>query len=97
MFTPRSIVDPDAYLEEVARARRRGYAVENEEYLVGVRAVSAPVLGRDGAAIGTLSVVGVGAHMAGRTRELARAVSAAAAETSRRLGDASDWAPTEGR
>jgi len=97
MFTPRSIVDPDAYLEEVARARRRGYAVENEEYLVGVRAVSAPVLGRDGTAIGTLSVVGVGARMAGRTRELARAVSAAAAETSRRLGDASDWAPTEGR
>jgi len=97
MFTPRSIVDPDAYLEEVARARRRGYAVENEEYLVGVRAVSAPVLGRDGAAIGTLSVVGVGARMAGRTRELARAVSTAAAETSRRLGDASDWAPAEGR
>jgi len=98
MFTPRSIVDPDAYLEEVVRARRRGYAVENEEYLVGVRAVSAPVLGRDGAAaIGTLSVVGVAARMAGRTRELTRAVSAAAAETSRRLGDASDWAPTEGR
>jgi len=98
MFTPRSIVDPDAYLEEVARARRRGYAVENEEYLVGVRAVSAPVLGRDGAAaIGTLSVVGVAARMAGRTRELARAVSTAAAETSRRLDDASDWAPTEGR
>ena len=96
VFTPRSIVDPDAYLDDVVRARKRGYAVENEEYLVGVRAVSAPVLGRDGA-IGTLSVVGVGARMAGRTRELARAVSAAAAETSRRLGDASDWAPTEGR
>jgi len=98
MFTPRSIVDPDAYLEDVARARRRGYAIENEEYLVGVRAVSAPVLGRDGAAaIGTLSVVGVAARMAGRTRELARAASTAAAETSRRLGDASDWAPPEGR
>jgi DNA-binding IclR family transcriptional regulator len=85
VFTPRSIVDPDAYLREVARARRRGYALENEEYLVGVRAVSAAVLDRDGRAIGTLSVVGVGARMAGRTKELADAVVSAAAETTRRL------------
>ena len=28
-FTPRSIVDPDVYLEQVAQARRRGYAREN--------------------------------------------------------------------
>lgn len=90
VFTPRSIVDPDAYLDEVARARRRGYAVENEEYLVGVRAVSAAVLGRDGRALGTLSVVGVGARMAGRMKELAEAVVTAAAESSRRLAAVSD-------
>ena len=90
VFTPRSIVDPDAYLDEVARARRRGYAVENEEYLVGVRAVSAAVLGRDGRALGTLSVVGVGARMAGRMKELAEAVVAAAAESTRRLAAVSD-------
>jgi len=97
VFTPRSIVDPDAYLDDVVRARKRGYAVENEEYLVGVRAVSAPVLGRDGEAIGTLSIVGVGARIVGRTKELAGAVVTAAAETSGRLAEASDWAPTEGR
>jgi DNA-binding IclR family transcriptional regulator len=97
VFTPRSIVDPDTYLDEVARARRRGYAVENEEYLVGVRAVSAPVLDRDGRAIGTLSVVGVGARMARRMREISDAVATAAAETSRKLAAASDWAPAEGR
>jgi DNA-binding IclR family transcriptional regulator len=96
VFTPRSIVDSDAYLQEIARARRRGYAVENEEYLVGVRAVSAPVFDREREAIGTLSVVGVGARIAGRTKELADAVVAAAAETSRRLAGTSDWAPTEG-
>jgi DNA-binding IclR family transcriptional regulator len=95
VFTPRSIVDQDTYLDDIARARRRGYAVENEEYLVGVRAVSAPVLGRDGDAIGTLSIVGVGARMAGRTRELASAVAAAAAATSRLLADTSDGAQAE--
>jgi DNA-binding IclR family transcriptional regulator len=84
VFTPRSIVDADAYLNEIARARRRGYAMENEEYLVGVRAVSAPITDRD-ETIGTLSVVGVGARMAGRMKELADAVVAAAAATSRRF------------
>jgi IclR family acetate operon transcriptional repressor len=85
VFTPRSIVEPDAYLEEVARARRRGHAVENEEYLVGVRAVSAAALGPDGRAIGTLSIVGVAGRMTGRTRELADAVVGAARQTSGRL------------
>ena len=95
VFTPRSIIDPEAYLEEIARARRRGYALENEEFLVGVRAVSAVVLGRDGQAVGTLSVVGVGARMAGRMRELAEAVVAAADETMRRHAAASASASAE--
>jgi DNA-binding IclR family transcriptional regulator len=96
VFTPHSIVEADAYLDELARVRRRGYAVENEEYLVGVRAVSAPVCGQD-EAIGTLTVVGVGARMAGRMKEIADEVVSAAAETSRRLAAASDGAPTEER
>jgi DNA-binding IclR family transcriptional regulator len=90
VFTPRSIVDADAYLDELARTRRRGYAVENDEYLVGVRAVSAPVSGPECEPIGTLSVVGVGARMAGRIKEIAEAVTTAAAETSGRLASASD-------
>ena len=40
-FTPRSIVDPDAYLEELSRVRQQGYAVDDEEYLPGVKAVAA--------------------------------------------------------
>jgi DNA-binding IclR family transcriptional regulator len=91
VFTPRSIVDPDTYLDEIARARRRGYAVENEEYLVGVRAVSAVVVDREREAVGTLTVAGVGARMTGRTKELAEAVVTAAAETSQRL--AASWHP----
>lgn len=92
VFTPRSIVDAAAYLDELARTRRRGYASENEEYLVGVRAVSAPVLDGEDRTIGTLSVVGVAARMANGMKELAEAVVAAAAETSVLLG-----APRGGR
>jgi IclR family transcriptional regulator, KDG regulon repressor len=91
-FTPRSIVDPDAYLEQVAQTRRRGYARENEEYLVGVSAVSAPVINHEGRTIGTISVACVKIRARERLNELAEPVMNAAAQTSRRLG-----APGEGR
>jgi DNA-binding IclR family transcriptional regulator len=91
-FTPRSIVDPKAYLDQVSRTRRRGYARENEEYLVGVSAVSAPVINHEGRTIGTISVACVKTRARERLNELTEPVIDAAAQTSRRLG-----APGEGR
>jgi IclR family transcriptional regulator, KDG regulon repressor len=91
-FTPRSIVDRAAYLEAVARTRRRGYALEREEYLEGVCAVSGPVIDREGQTIGTISVAGVKARVRKRLNEFAEPVMDAAALTSLRLG-----APGEGR
>jgi DNA-binding IclR family transcriptional regulator len=91
-FTPRSIVHADTYLEQVAQARRRGYARENEEYLLGVSAVSAPVINHAGRTIGTISVACVKTRARERVQELTEPVMNAAAQTSRRLG-----APGEGR
>ncbi len=39
-FTVRSITDEQTYLDELAQVRRQGYALDNEEYLAGVRAVA---------------------------------------------------------
>jgi DNA-binding IclR family transcriptional regulator len=39
-FTPQSIVSEKEYLTELRRVRKRGYALDNEEYLPGVRAVA---------------------------------------------------------
>lgn len=39
-FTRRSIVVEDDYLAEVEKVRRQGYAVDEEEYLAGVKAVA---------------------------------------------------------
>ncbi len=39
-FTPRSITSEKAYLAELARVRKNGYALDNEEYLPGVKAVA---------------------------------------------------------
>jgi len=91
-FTPRSIVDPSAYLGQLAATRRRGHARENEEYLIGVSAVSAPVINHEGRTIGTISVACVKTRARARLHELAEPVMNAAAQTSRRLG-----APGEGR
>jgi DNA-binding IclR family transcriptional regulator len=41
--TERSIIDPERYMEEIRKARDCGYALDDEEYLQGVRAVAASI------------------------------------------------------
>jgi len=42
-YTAKSITDPERFLKEVCAARESGYAIDDEEYLQGVRAVAAPI------------------------------------------------------
>jgi IclR family KDG regulon transcriptional repressor len=42
-YTSKSIVDPKKYFKEVEEAKKKGCAVDDEEYLPGVRAVAAPL------------------------------------------------------
>jgi DNA-binding IclR family transcriptional regulator len=44
-FTENSIVDTELYLNELNQVRKNGYAVDDEEYILGVRAVAAPLMG----------------------------------------------------
>ena len=44
-FTVNSIVDAKLYLEELVRVRENGYAVDDEEYILGVWAVASPLTG----------------------------------------------------
>lgn len=46
--TPRTIVDEKAYLEELERVRIKGCAIDDEEYITGIRAVAAPLNNRKG-------------------------------------------------
>ena len=93
-FTSSAITDPGRFLKELARVRRRGYAVDDEEYLPGVRAVSAPILDGRGRTVATVTIVGSSARLTHvRLREAAREVLGAAERISRRLGASSyPWA-----
>lgn len=44
-YTPKSKTDPVDFLRGVARAKRMGYAIDDEEYLLGARAIAAPIQG----------------------------------------------------
>lgn len=57
-LTPQTLAEPQLLRDELARARERGFAIDDEEREEGVRCVAAPVFNALGAAIGALSVSG---------------------------------------
>lgn len=44
-FTDNSIVDPEQYFKELETVKKQGYALDDEEYILGVRAAAAPITG----------------------------------------------------
>ena len=47
-YTPRTITTVSGLKKELAQAMKRGWAVDDEESVVGIRSIAAPVLGGDG-------------------------------------------------
>ncbi len=43
-YTSKTVTDPRQYLKEVEKAGKQGYAVDDEEYIPGVRAVASPLI-----------------------------------------------------
>lgn len=44
-FTNNSIVEKERYFKELRQVRKNGFAVDDEEYILGVRAVASPLIG----------------------------------------------------
>lgn len=65
--TEHTITDSDELREELAEIRERGYALNDEEEIVGLRAVGAPILASDGHVLGAISVSGPTSRMKGDT------------------------------
>lgn len=54
--TPRTVATPGLLLQELARARGLGYAVEHEQTRLGYLSVAVPLSGATGATMGALSI-----------------------------------------
>jgi len=42
-YTSKSVVDPKKFLKDVEEAKKTGYAIDDEEYLIGVWAIAVPI------------------------------------------------------
>lgn len=56
--TPNTITNRDALFEALEQARERGFAISDEEQIIGIRAVGAPIMRTDGTVAGAISVSG---------------------------------------
>jgi len=56
--TPRTITDTKVFLDELAKTRERGFALDDEEQEEGVRCLAVPVRDASGQVVASLSVSG---------------------------------------
>ena len=86
-YTSRTLITISEIEADLVADTRRGYALDNEEFLVGVRCIAAPVLGPQGEVAAAMGVSGPAARMKmSHCRKLGPPVGAIAAEASAALG-----------
>jgi DNA-binding IclR family transcriptional regulator len=84
-YTEKSITDPVKYAAELRKINERKYATDDEEYIMGVRAVAAPIQG-DRDLMAAIWVVGFKASLDDEKMALlAREIKKAVDEISRRI------------
>lgn len=88
--TQNTIVSMRKLEAELAKTRERGFAIDNEEFVLGLRCVAAPLLDDRGMAHAALSVAGPKARMTDeRLAALGKLVAAAANSATLELGGGS--------
>jgi DNA-binding IclR family transcriptional regulator len=85
-YTPYTVTDPHRLRAILARVRHDGYAVLEQEYVLGGSATAAPVMDRDGSVVAALNVGTVSSRYPQQKRRIIAAVVRAAARISQRLG-----------
>lgn len=55
-FTHRTIVRKDGLMEEIEKIRKRGYAISDEEFSIGLRSVAAPLFCGSGYAVAAANI-----------------------------------------
>lgn len=80
-LTPHTIVSREKLLRELQQIRHRGYSLDNEEALMGVRCVAAPIVSSQGTLLGAVAIQAPAVRMPRpRLKKLAPLAVAAADE-----------------
>lgn len=67
--TSKTVTDREALFEELAEIRERGYAIDDEERVEGMRCVAAPITNGEGEPIAAVSVSGTKSRLQGQLFE----------------------------
>jgi len=85
-LTANTITSVPLLREELARVRAQGFAIDNQEYGIGVQGISAPVFDRKGKVVAAISAAGPTFELEQKASTVIFAVKAASLEISRTLG-----------
>lgn len=84
--TPKTITSLPVLKKELARIRKRGHAIDNQGYDLGIKGVAAPIFERDGNVAAAIGVGGSVFELNGNMRQIVKLVKAAARAVSENLG-----------
>ena len=86
-FTEHTITSKEGMLRELEKIRRQGYAIDEEEYELGIRCVGVALKNIAGAVVGGLSISGTAVRMTDELiTEMVADLKDTAAEIARRIG-----------
>jgi DNA-binding IclR family transcriptional regulator len=84
--TPKTVTDPAALRAILARVRKLGYGMSDEEYVLGSTGLAVPVRDREGQVIAALNLGAVTMRFHARRDEFIAMLKESAARISKRLG-----------
>lgn len=95
-MTPKSLTRAGELREVLRRIRRDGYGIDDEEYMLGLRCVSAPIYDAQGEALAAISISGLTSRVTDdRLEALGKLVGGAARELTEALGGSAPVFPRE--
>jgi len=77
-YTPNTVISPERIIEDLRICQEQGFAITEQEFEEGINAIGAPIIGRNGMPIATVSVAGPAYRL---TREKMIEMSSSVRET----------------
>ena len=91
-FTPHTLTDPDRLRANLQQVRVQGYAVDDEEFDLGVRCIAVPVFDFRGKAVGSIGISGPATRV---TSERLPGLAARVVEIGKALSERMSFTRTE--